>query len=186
MSRRTILVPLDGSEFSHRIVPALRSFFDPQSVDIILFRAAYPPSLTPELFAADFAASTLQVEGAYAAYSRALDVGLAETAKERETYRRQLVDEMRPAADELERAGYHVKVEVVFGEPSERIIEYAKDEEVGLIAMTTHGRTGISRAVMGSVAERVLRGISIPVMLLRSAPDVGEEGHVEELTELQA
>jgi len=48
------------------------------------------------------------------------------------------------------------------------IVDYAEVNDVDLIAMTTHGRSGVSRWVLGSVASKVLRGTSKPILLIRS------------------
>lgn len=50
------------------------------------------------------------------------------------------------------------------GSPAERIVRYARDHGVGLIVLSTHGRTGFTRALLGSVAERVVRTASCPVL----------------------
>lgn len=56
---------------------------------------------------------------------------------------------------------------VHFGEPAEEILNYAQLEKVDLIAMGTHGRTGVARLLIGSVAERVLRGSEVDVTIIR-------------------
>jgi nucleotide-binding universal stress UspA family protein len=53
------------------------------------------------------------------------------------------------------------------GEPSKRIVQYAEAENCDLIVMATHGRGGIDRLLLGSVAEGVVRSAEIPVMTLR-------------------
>lgn len=187
MKRRNILVPLDGSEFSLRILQVIRDQFDPQEVNLTLFRVADPPMLTADRFATDLSVSTLPVGGTYQTYSKALDARYAETVKERETYRSQLLIELRRVAEPLEQVGFPVSVEVVFGEPSQRIVDYVQDMGIDLVAMTTHGRTGLSRALMGSVAESVLRGVAVPVLLIRSSGQAAANAHsVEAMTELQA
>ena len=60
-----------------------------------------------------------------------------------------------------------VSFAVRFGEPAEQIVEEAEATRVTLIAMATHRRTGIARIVKGSVAERVERATTIPVMLVQ-------------------
>jgi nucleotide-binding universal stress UspA family protein len=187
MNRRKILVPLDGSEFSLRILQVIRTQFEPEEAHLILFRVADPPILTAQRYASDLTTAALPVGGTYQTYSRALDQGHAEAVKERETYRSQLIAELRRIAEPLEREGYAVSVEVVFGEPSQRIMQYIEDAEIDLVAMTTHGRTGLSRALMGSIAERVLRGVSIPVLLIRNTEQADASlGSVEAMTDMQA
>ena len=60
-----------------------------------------------------------------------------------------------------------MSVVVLFGRPAERITEYALKEQVDLIAMSTHGRSGFSRWMLGSVADKVLRGVTLPVLVVR-------------------
>jgi nucleotide-binding universal stress UspA family protein len=56
---------------------------------------------------------------------------------------------------------------VAVGTPYYKIIEVANAKKVDLIVMATHGRTGLSHLVMGSVAERVLRMAPCPVLTIR-------------------
>jgi nucleotide-binding universal stress UspA family protein len=51
-----------------------------------------------------------------------------------------------------------------FGDPAPAIVEYARDHDIDLIVMGTHGRTGVSRALLGSVTERVVRSAPCPVL----------------------
>lgn len=167
-SRRKVLIPLDGSEFSRQVVRVVRTFFDPKDVRLILFRAAIPSTLSPEVSPQDVMVGTMPLMGSYDAYSRALDAEFAEASKERETLRAALADELRPDAERLQQEGYWVSVEVHFGDAAQRIIDFVNDEQIDLVAMATHGRSGIGRLVLGSVAERVLRGVNVPVLLMRS------------------
>ena len=63
--------------------------------------------------------------------------------------------------------------EVVAGNPSEEILRYADKHDIDLIIMATHGRSGINRWAMGSVAYKVLRASNVPVWLVRAG--VSEE-----------
>ena len=69
-----------------------------------------------------------------------------------------------------ESAGRKVKVrgELVEGPPAEEILNFAEENGVDLILMATHGRSGMSRWAMGSVAYRVLRAAKVPVLLVRT------------------
>lgn len=60
------------------------------------------------------------------------------------------------------------KLVVEMGAPGETIIDYAHEQPVDLIVMATHGRTGLQRWVYGSVADKVLRGADLPVLLVRA------------------
>ena len=118
--------------------------------------------------------AAIPMSGSYEAYTAAMERSYSLVEQEMETLRTELIDELRGEADRLRELGFGVKVEVQFGDPAQRIIQYVNDEGIGLVAMATHGRSGLSRLVLGSVAERVLRGASVPVLLLRP-----QEGAVE-------
>ena len=68
---------------------------------------------------------------------------------------------------EAESAGVEVARLVAVGSPYRKIIDMAEAEQVDLIVMATAGRTGFSRLVMGSIAERVVRTASCPVLTIR-------------------
>jgi nucleotide-binding universal stress UspA family protein len=168
MSKRKVLVPLDGSEFSRQIVRVVQDYFDARDVNIVLFRVVQPPSVPLEIPSArDMIVGGYPMSGSYEAYSAAMERSYAVIEQEMETLRSEIADELRPEAERLREHGYIVKIEVQFGEPAQRIIQYTNDEQIGLVAMATHGRSGVSRLVLGSVAERVLRASSAPVLLLR-------------------
>jgi nucleotide-binding universal stress UspA family protein len=62
-----------------------------------------------------------------------------------------------------------VERRLVAGYPDEQILAQAAKDQVGMIVMGTHGRTGMMRLVMGSVAERVMRGAICPVLAVKTA-----------------
>jgi nucleotide-binding universal stress UspA family protein len=67
----------------------------------------------------------------------------------------------------LEKDGLKVSTQVGTGGAADGIIDYADRMQAELIAMTTHGRSGIARWLMGSVADKVARGANVPVLLIR-------------------
>ena len=71
--------------------------------------------------------------------------------------------------DSLRRAGFQAQAEVVTvgGPVADAIIAFAHKVQADLIAMSTHGRTGPSRWFLGSVADRVVRGAGVPVLMIR-------------------
>jgi nucleotide-binding universal stress UspA family protein len=75
---------------------------------------------------------------------------------------------LKSIAERFKSKDVKVTYEVLTGDPADKIIEYAADKGVGLIAMSTHGRTGLTRWVLGSVADKVLHGSRIPVLMVRS------------------
>jgi nucleotide-binding universal stress UspA family protein len=82
-----------------------------------------------------------------------------------------------------------VETSVWYAAATDAIIEAARMRDVDLIVMSTHGRTGLNRLMLGSVAESVLRGTSTPILMLRAhgaaaaapaamAPPAREMAHV--------
>jgi nucleotide-binding universal stress UspA family protein len=69
--------------------------------------------------------------------------------------------------DSLKAKGITAKYDIVIGDPAHEIIKSATKGKVDLIAMSTHGRTGIARWVIGSVADKVLHGARMPMWLVR-------------------
>jgi nucleotide-binding universal stress UspA family protein len=61
--------------------------------------------------------------------------------------------------------------EILYGEAVGKIIDYASDVNADLIVMATHGRTGVSHVLLGSVAEQVVRKAPCPVLTLKKSPD---------------
>jgi nucleotide-binding universal stress UspA family protein len=77
-------------------------------------------------------------------------------------------DRLRGYAALAEQAGVSVATRVVHGEPSEHILLGARQLSADMLVMGTHGRRGLARLVLGSVAETVLRESPIPVVTVRT------------------
>jgi type II secretory ATPase GspE/PulE/Tfp pilus assembly ATPase PilB-like protein/nucleotide-binding universal stress UspA family protein len=77
------------------------------------------------------------------------------------------LDRLLPPWGEMQQQVFRL---VRMGNPYEQIIEYAQQKCIDLIIMGTHGRSGVSRAVLGSVADRVVRSAPCPVMTVRADP----------------
>ena len=96
-----------------------------------------------------------------------LDTRLARSGPLLETLR----DEGRKAVRDVEvagtQAGLTVMTEIVEGNPHEEILDYVTEHGIDMVIMGTHGRTGLDRVVMGSVAERVVRRSPVPVLTVR-------------------
>ncbi|ELZ91307.1 universal stress protein UspA-like protein [Haloferax mucosum ATCC BAA-1512] len=78
----------------------------------------------------------------------------------------QVVDEVVERGNER---GIEVVGDVIRGSPHEAIIEYAEDNDIDVIVMATHGRTGVERVLLGSVTERVVRTSPVPVLTVRAS-----------------
>ena len=61
-----------------------------------------------------------------------------------------------------------VETHVWYGAPAGAIVEAAKAQKVDMIVMSTHGRSGLGRLILGSVAESVLRGTTTPILVVRA------------------
>jgi nucleotide-binding universal stress UspA family protein len=79
-------------------------------------------------------------------------------------------------AKRLQDAGAHAEGKVRYGDPVEEILDHVGWDHIDLIAMATHGRTGLRRVVLGSVAEQVLRRAPVPMLLVRVHPPEGAQG----------
>ncbi|MBL7140043.1 MAG: universal stress protein [Planctomycetes bacterium] len=83
----------------------------------------------------------------------------------------QVREESRKSLDEFAKKHLpDLPVETVFleGRPFVEIIRYAREKEIGLIVIATHGRTGIQHALFGSVAEKVVRKAPCPVLVVKA------------------
>lgn len=82
----------------------------------------------------------------------------------------EVVDRVEKQLGELARTeiGYeHVMVEATAGDPADEILSHVDDNESDLVVIATHGRTGLDRILLGSVAERVLRRSEAPVFVVK-------------------
>jgi nucleotide-binding universal stress UspA family protein len=168
MSRNQVLIPLDGSAFSERILPVVRRYLPPEENELILFQVVEPPDggtggitslVADEILHDEIVARLLPAEVALARHP------IYASQVEDSVVANQEVA-LQPIVHELAAAGYTVSTEVAFGDPAPAIEQVIRQRRIDLVAMTTHGRTGLSRALLGSVAEHVLRHVVIPILLL--------------------
>ncbi len=68
----------------------------------------------------------------------------------------------------LKKTGANTKADVIYGKASEVLSDYATKNKVDLVIIATHGRSGVSRWVWGSVADRLVRSVSAPVLMVRA------------------
>ena len=141
----TLVVPLDGSEMAESALVYGEDLARKMALNISLIRVVSTPALSypgTEAYAYDPQMFT-DLENAAANY-----------LKQKQT--------------ELEQKGFKVECNVRGGYPADYIIDFAEESEGSLIVMSTHGRSGIGRWLMGSVADRVLRASYRPILLIRS------------------
>lgn len=139
----TVLIPLDGSTPSERALRQLSRVLGRPTDDVILLQVVGPAH----------AGALVRGDDA-AAYSSRID--------ECERARRYLEGVQR----KLARRKVRSRVFVRRGDPATAILTCARAQHAALILMSTHGRRGIRRALLGSVAESVLRGATIPILLV--------------------
>ena len=147
---KKILVPLDGSELAEQILRHVETLARGTHAEIILFCVPVYNY-----------AATVTVPAVYGYTPLPLSIERDAAVQEARRY----LSKMR---NELLRHDLSVSVQVREGDPAEAIIQFAHEADVDLIAMSTHGRTGLSRALFGSVAEQVVRGAGKPVLLVRA------------------
>jgi universal stress protein A len=78
-------------------------------------------------------------------------------------------ERLQPYLDKAREEGVHAGALVLFGAPDEAIIEAAQTNNADLVVLGTHGRKGVSRLFLGSVASRVISTAPCPVMTVRAA-----------------
>lgn len=81
-------------------------------------------------------------------------------------------------AEAAEAVGVRVRKAIVDGSPAETILEYVESEGIDLVVMGTHGRRGLDRLLLGSVAQQVVRRAPVPVLVVRGSE--GDEGPTAE------
>lgn len=161
MGKRTVLIPLDGSDFSRQILPHVQQFCPPENHQLLLLQVSQPRR--------DFSGVVMP------------PVSSEEFEYERTDKARAAINQaLEEVADELRHRGYTVTTEVRLGEPQDEIVAAAENQEIDLVALATHGRTGVSRLVLGSVAEHLIRHISVPLLIVRpferpADPDEADE-----------
>lgn len=138
-----ILVPLDGSEVSEAILEHVVTIATGCRVpQVILLRVREP--LDKDV-------------------KQILDPHIAEDLEN--AYQKETEKYLEKIAGKLAKKGVTAVTEVLAGNPAEKIIEYARNRDIDLIAMSTHGRSGVSRLVFGSVADKVIRQSEVPVLI---------------------
>jgi nucleotide-binding universal stress UspA family protein len=143
---KRILVPLDGSKRAEAILPHVEQLAQRYGARVIFFRVVEPPPVTVPRRQPDLNLYRQEVES------------LTEEAK---AYLKAIVGEF----DQL---GIDSRTELSQGDVVEAIIDAAARNEVDLIAMTSHGRSGLAQVFYGSVAAGVLQRVDRPLLLVRS------------------
>lgn len=134
-----ILVPLDGSETSEAILPEIEKLATTFDATISLLRVNYVHNFP--------GADPIKVELAV---------------------RREAEEYLVKIEKQLKQKGFKVDSHIRFGHEAEEILNHCGQCDIDLIAMSTHGRSGVKRWLLGSIAEKVLRHATKPIFLVRS------------------
>ncbi len=100
-------------------------------------------------------------------------MGMKEVQAVYDAQRKWAEEALAARATETRQAGVAVRLEFTVGVPFKEIVRVAEEEHADMIVMGTHGRGGLDRLLLGSVAERVIRLASCPVLTVREAKGPG-------------
>ena len=143
---RRIMVPLDGSKLAECVLPHTETLAKLSKASVELVHVIEPLELP--------------TRGGIALSIDDLKQIVAHTKKDAESYLREIVER-------LKLAGIKAHSKLLTGKAADSLIDYIHKSNFDLVIMATHGRSGISRWVWGSVAEKILHSSSIPVLIVR-------------------
>lgn len=149
---KSILVPLDGSSLSEQVLAYVKPLAEALELNVILVRVI---------------PSTLE----YCGY---MEYPAAEYDNFSISLHADAMDYLQRLANELRQQGVpKVEERLLSGDPASSIVDLIEKNPDRLVAMTTHGRSGLGRMMLGSVADRVVRHSIAPVLVIR--PEDGSE-----------
>ncbi len=158
---KKILVPLDGSELAEKVLPHAVALAKGSKAEVTL--------LTVVQLSIGFTAAKLEA--------------IPEAAAERKAaLRAEAITYLEKIQRDLKEQGLPARTVALDGDVATQIIAYAEREDFDLVAMATHGRSGIDRFVMGSIAEKVVRHTTKPVLLIRAIPVVPRQVDWQQIT----
>ncbi len=139
---KSILCPMDFSEASKNACRYACEFAKSMGARVVLLNV-----IEPRPIAADMTLNYIPLEEDLAAAAR---------------------EDFVPLVDECKNEGVDVSADVAIGIPAELILEQTTKLDVNLVIMGSHGKTGLSRLLMGSVAEAVVRKAPVPVLIVKA------------------
>ncbi len=144
-----IMVPLDGSELAECVLPHVEAIAKGCGVPDITFVRVFEPVGFP--------------------IGSVITPGLAENLGQAEAENKSMAEEyLNTLVSRLDLGGSDIRIEVIAGQAAESLAFYAETNNIDLIIIATHGRSGVSRWVWGSVADRLLRSSCVPVLMVRA------------------
>ena len=149
---KKIMVPLDGSDLAECVLPHLETIARGCQIATIVFVRVVDPDLPPANYLAG---------GEFGLYKTDFDQLKKHREKEAEDY-------LKDLQSRLNYNWAKVESQVLVRKVAEALADYATKNAVDLFLIASHGRSGISRWVMGSVADRLLRSACAPVLMIRA------------------
>ena len=147
-----IMVPLDGSQLAECVLPHVEAItIGCKTANVVFVRVIDPAKLS----------AILPAQGELGSQEKNRRV-------EEEHRRKTAEDYLKKIVQENVIANAVISYEVLEGKVAETLADWAEKNEVDLIIIASHGRSGISRWVMGSVADRILRSVRVPVLMIRA------------------
>ena len=179
---KRIVVPLDGSELAECVLPHVESIAKAMDTEEIILitvmervvnltpKSAFrKPSGTEQENWTDIAFSDRPYSGRRFEFDASLKIPVVtgKMLKQGQRYLAQI-------AEGLSKKGVKTGIAVLMGEAAEQIVDFAIEEKTELIIMASHGRSGFSRWALGSVAEKVFHGSSVPILLVKAKAEEKE------------
>ncbi len=147
-----IMVPLDGSELAECVLPHVAAIATGCKIAKVVFvRVVEPPKLS----------ASLPAQGELGSQEKNRRKQVEQRIKAAEAYLKKIVQ-----STAIENAA--LSYEVLEGKVAETLADWAEKNDVDLIIIASHGRSGISRWMMGSIAERILHSVCVPVLMIRA------------------
>jgi nucleotide-binding universal stress UspA family protein len=147
-----IMVPLDGSELAECVLPHVEAITSGCKIATVVFVRVIDPGTV---------SATLPAQGELGYQEKSRRQLEEERKKNAGAYLKKIVDSIS-----IENAV--LNYEVLEGRVAETLADWAEKNNADLIVIASHGRSGIGRWVMGSVADRIMRSVCIPVMMIRA------------------
>jgi nucleotide-binding universal stress UspA family protein len=147
-----IMVPLDGSELAECVMPHVEAIATGCKITNVVFVRVVDPAQLQ---------ARLPAQGEFGFQEKDRREMEKQRKKTAEAYLEKIVQKTA-----LE--GAVLSLEVLEGKVAETLSHWAEKNGVDLIIIASHGRSGVSRWVMGSVADRILRSVCVPVMMIRA------------------
>lgn len=165
MIKNKILVPLDASIVSRKILIPVRQFFPPDQASLLLLQVLHPhlqQIKIPPAHAIHEWTPTM-----YQYFEKLQMIEHDDHVRRQEQLKLSAQESLEVDAQEYRKLGYEVSTMAVFGDPTEQIEAVIRQKGINLVAMTTHAREGFGRLLFGSVSGQLIHDITtIPVMLL--------------------